>query len=296
LAASVRALTLVTPAGDLYTVDRGTGDDFDGVVLALGRLGVVVSLVLDVVPSFQIAQTVVQNVENTTVADGLAEILSTAYSVSIFTDWGSASRNQVWMKERFDRPGAWQGHPLWGGRAADAEVHPIDGMPPENTTAQLGHPGPWHQRLPHFRFEFMPSSGDELQSEYVLPLEHAGAAWRALSEIRELLDPVVQISEIRAIAADSMWLSMTGGVPSVAFNFTWTPDAAAVAPRVAAVEDLLTPLGARPHWGKVFTTKPDTLARLYPRLPDFRRLVIGADPTGKFGNDVVDRWIGLSGQ
>ena len=293
LAASVRSLTLVTPAGDLLTLDRAAGEEFNGVVLALGRLGVVVGLVLDLVPSFQVAQTVVEGVDDTMLASGLESILSAAYSVSIFTDWGRENRNQVWVKERIDRVGAWRGSPLWGGRAAEVERHPIHGMPPENATAQLGRPGPWNERLPHFRFEFIPSSGNELQSEYLLSLEHAASAWLAMSQMRDFLRPVVQISEIRAVAPDSMWLSLTGGLPSVAFHFTWVRDQTAVAPRVAAVEERLEPFAARPHWGKVFTTTPATLARLYPRLPDFRRLVTDVDPTGKFGNDLVDRWIGL---
>ncbi len=296
LGARVRALSLVTASGDVVTLEREAGDEFDGVVLALGRLGVVVSLVLDLVPTFQVAQTVVDDVDDAVLADGLGAILSAAYSVSIFTGWGAEGRNQVWVKERVDRPDAWQGQTLWGGRAAEVERHPITGMPPGNTTAQLGAPGPWNERLPLFRLEFMPSSGDELQSEYLLPLEHAGSAWHALSDMREFLRPVVQISEIRAVAPDSMWLSMTGGLPSVAFHFTWVPDKMAVAPRVAEVEERLQPFAARPHWGKVFSMTPAALARLYPHLPDFRRLVVDADPTGKFGNDLVDGWIGLASE
>jgi xylitol oxidase len=293
LGAGVRALTLVTAEGDLRTFDRDVDDDFDGVVLSLGRLGVVVSMVLDVVPTYSVAQTVVDAVDDAALGEGLADILAAAYSVSVFTDWGPRWLNRVWMKERVDRPGAWDGSRLWGGRVAEVEHHPISGLAADTTTRQLGVPGPWNERLPHFRLEFVPSSGDELQSEYLLPVEHASAAWHALSEIREQLHPAVQVCEIRSLAPDPMWLSLTGGAPSVAFHFTWVSDAAAVAPRVATVEERLQPFGARPHWAKVFTTPPATLARLYPRLPDFRRLVTDLDPAGKLGNALVDGWIGL---
>ena len=60
-----------------------------------------------------------------------------------------------------------------GGRLADGPRHMAPGMPPANCTAQEGVPGPWHERLPHFRVEFTPSSGDELQSEYFVPREAA---------------------------------------------------------------------------------------------------------------------------
>ena len=289
LAASVRSLTLVTAGGDLLTIDRTAGEEFNGWVLALGRLGIVVGLVLDLVPHFRVAQTVVEGVDDATIVDGIEEVLSAAYSVSIFTDWRPTGPNQIWLKERVDRAGSWAGQPLWGGRAADAPRHPVRGMPPENATTQLGEPGPWNERLPHFRLEFVPSSGDELQSEYLVPMEHARPAWQALSDIRAVLQPVLQICEIRAVAPDPMWLSLTGGAPTAAFHFTWVRDTVAVEAVVGAVEEQLAPFGARPHWGKVFTTPPDVLARLYPRLPDFRRLVTDVDPTGKFGNDLVDR-------
>ena len=295
LPASVRSVTLVTATGDLLTIERGD-DGFDGAVVALGRLGVVTSMVLDVVPSFDVEQSVVKRVAQEAVGDHLVAMLSAAYSVSVFTGWDETVGSQVWIKDRVGDPDGWKGAALWGGRPAETPLNPVPGMPAENATAQLGEPGPWNERLPHFRYEFTPSSGEELQSEYLLPIEHASAAWAAMREISERLRPVVQVSEIRAVAPDPAWLSLTGGVPCVAFHFTWVPDHEAVAPRIAAVEERLAPFGARPHWGKLFAIGPDALAGLYPRLGDFRRLVTDLDPGGKLGNDLVDGWIGLGAQ
>lgn len=295
LAAGVRALTLVTGTGDLVRLDRtSAGEAFDGSVVALGRLGIVVEMVLDLHPGFEVAQTVVEDVPDSSVADRLHEILAAAYSVSIFTGWGEEGLNQVWLKEAVGRDGAWSGATTWGGEPAQREHNPVPGMPPRNATAQLGVVGPWNERLPHFRMEFTPSSGAELQSEYLLPLEHAVPAWHALSRLRQRIAPVVQVAEIRTVAADPLWLSMAGGTASVAFHFTWHPDAEAVAPVVEAIEDSLAPFTARPHWGKVFATPPPVLERLYPRLPDFRRLVGELDPGRKFGTVLVDRWLGLT--
>ncbi len=293
LSAGVGSLTMVTAGGDLLRVDREShGEDYGGFVIALGRLGIVTELVLDLVPAFEVAQTVVEDVAEEVAVEQLPAILAAAYSVSIFTDWRS-ERVQVWVKEQLGRTDGWSGRPLWGGRLADGPRHPIAGMPTQNATTQLGIPGPWSERLPHFRLDFTPSSGKELQSEYVVPMTRAAEAWRALGVVRERIARVLQVSEIRAIAADDLWLSPTGGSPSVAFHFTWIPDTEAVLPVVAAVEQQLAPLGARPHWGKVFSTPPSALADLYPRMDDFRRLVTTLDPTGVFGNELVDTWIGL---
>jgi xylitol oxidase len=288
LGASVSAATVLTASGDVVRVDRDD-PDFDGWVLALGRLGVVVALTLDVVPTFDVGQTVVDRVPDERVESGLADILAAAYSVSVFTTWGLVAVSQVWVKELAGRTLSAE---RWGGADADGPRHPVAGMPVEYATEQFGVPGPWHQRLPHFRFDFVPSSGDELQSEYFVPMTRATEAWRAVDAIREVIHPLLHVSELRAVAADPMWLGLTAGAPSLALHFTWRPGPG-VADAVAALEQQLAPYDARPHWGKVFSVSPRRLEELYPRLPDFRRLVRAVDPDAKFGSDLVDGWIGL---
>lgn len=290
LSAAARSLTLVTAAGDLLRVERGSAE-WPAAALSLGRLGVVAELELDLVPHFEIAQTVLDHPDEAEVASRLMEVLAAAYSVSVFTDW--AGHLQIWVKEQVGRAGSWDGATTWGGRPADGPRHPIPGMPVESTTEQLGAPGPWGDRLPHFRAGFTPSAGAELQSEFLLPLTRATDAWAALSEIRDTIAPVLQISEVRAIAPDDLWLSPTGGLLSVAFHFTWQPDTARVLPVVRLVEERLAEFGARPHWGKVFTAGRAELARVHPRLGDFAALARELDPDRKLGNDLVDGWLGL---
>lgn len=291
LGRSVRELTMVQADGRLVTVSRAeAGEEFDGYVLALGRLGIVTELVLDVGPTFEVEQTVVVDVPDDRLAGQLVEILAAAYSVSVFTAL-EHDRNRVWLKARTGDPSA-RPADLWGGRLADVAQHPIDGIDASSATQQLGVPGPWHERLPHFRLEFQPSAGEELQSEYLLPLADAGAAWAALLELRETIRPPLLTIEIRCVAADSMWLSETGGQECVAFHFTWERDIARVEPVLRAVERALAPYDARPHWGKVFTLSDAELARLYPRRGDFAGLVERHDPTGRFGNDLVNGWLG----
>jgi xylitol oxidase len=281
LAASVREVELVTADGSTVAVGR---DDprFDGAVTALGALGVVTALTLDLEPAYEVAQHVFTELP----LAGLdyEAVAASAYSVSLFTDWRSPGFRQVWLKRRTDQA------PVdfpWAPPATE-KMHPVPGMPAVNCTEQFGVPGPWHERLPHFRAEFTPSSGAELQSEYLLPREHATAALHAVEAIGATLAPVLQICEVRTIAADAQWLGPAYGRDSVALHFTWVADTNLVLPVVRRLEAALDGFDARPHWGKVFTTPTETLRRRYPRLPDFASLTAELDPRGAFRNTFVE--------
>jgi len=179
----------------------------------------------------------------------------------------------------------------WAAPATE-KLHPVPGMPAVNCTEQFGVPGPWHERLPHFRAEFTPSSGAELQSEYLLPREYAVDVLHALDGIRATVAPVLQTCEIRTVAADPQWLSPAYGRDTVAVHFTWVEDTQAVLPVVRRLEEALDPFDARPHWGKVFTTPAPVLRGRYPRLADFRVLARALDPDGKFANPFVRTVLG----
>ncbi len=286
LGAAVRGLELVRPDGELMSI--GADDPrLAGAVVSLGALGVVTALTLALEPTFDVAQVVVDDVPHPALLDDLPEVMGSAYSVSAFTDWADPLRWQVWRKHRVKAGGPVPTSDLLGGRLADGARHPVPGVDPVHCTQQLGEPGPWNERLPHFRREFTPSSGEELQSEFMVPLQHARAAVEAVAEVRELIAPLLMICELRAIAADDLWLSMAQGRDSLALHFTWVRDEAAVAPVVAAIEARLAPFAARPHWGKVFTAERDALRLLYPRWDDFADLVADVDPTGKVRGDFV---------
>ncbi|MEV4541314.1 FAD-binding protein [Micromonospora echinaurantiaca] len=284
LATAVAGLELVTADGDLLTVDRAS-DSFAGMVVALGALGVVTRLTLDVVPTFDLRQYVRLDLPR----EALDAAFDSAYSVSVFTDWRSPRLREVWRKQRADQPPPptdWL-----GTTAADRPRHPVPGMPAENCTAQLGEPGPWHERLPHFRLGFTPSSGEELQSEYHLPRAAAAEALAALDGVAHLIAPVLQVCELRTVAADDLWLSPNQGRDSLAVHFTWIADAAAVLPVVAAVEERLAPFAPRPHWGKVFGLAPDAVAATYPRHADFTALLRRLDPQAKFHTALLAHYL-----
>ncbi|MBA2809902.1 FAD-binding protein [Streptomyces sp. KM273126] len=280
LASAVREVELVTADGEVVVIGRGDAR-FGGAVTSLGALGVVTALTLDLEPAFEVSQHVYVDLP----LAGLdhAAVAATAYSVSLFTDWREPRFNHVWVKRRTDEP------PVdfpWAPPAT-AAVHPVPGIPAGNCTQQFGVPGPFHERLPHFRAEFTPSSGAELQSEYLLPRQYALDALHALDAVREVIAPVLQTCEVRTVAADEQWLSPSFGRDTVALHFTWIDDTAAVLPVVRRVEEALDPYEPRPHWGKIFTVPSAVLRERYPRLGDFRALAEELDPAGTFRNAFV---------
>lgn len=300
LAAAVRELELVTADGGTLGLSRDAdGDRFEGAVVSLGALGVVTHLTLDAVPAFRIRQRVLTGLRLADAAAHFDAITGAAYSVSLFTDWRAPRFGQVWLKERVtpddgdaDDPGR---DPVdlaavlpWA-RPADRPMHPVPGMDPANCTPQDGSPGPWHERLPHFRPGFVPSSGAELQSEYLVPRRHAVAALHALDALRADIAPVLQVCEVRTVAADRLWLSPAYGRETVGLHFTWVKDTAAVLPVLARIEQALAPCEPRPHWGKLSTTAPGQVRAAYPRMDDFRALAAAADPGGTFRNAFLTR-------
>lgn len=294
LASAVTAVRLVGPGGELTELTQADDPDrFPGAVVNLGALGVVVELTLEIEPTYEVAQWVYHDVPLDGVAARFDEVYGAAYSVSTFTTWDRPTAT-VALKRRTDGPGG-GAHPgaRWqGGTLATEPWHPIAGMPAAYCTPQLGAPGPWHERLPHFRPEFTPSRGEELQSELFLPRAAAPAAMAALRGLGERLAEVVQVSEVRTVAADEEWLSPAHGRDTAAFHFTWVKDTEAVLPVLGAVEERLGELGARTHWGKLTTRRPGDVAASYARLDDFRALAAELDPAGTFRNAYVDELLG----
>jgi xylitol oxidase len=289
LATAVAGLELVTASGEVLTASRGD-PDFDGLVVGLGALGAVTRVTLDVEPAYQVRQRTFQDLPWISLFERFDEVTSAGYSVSLFTRW-TATVDQVWVKSRVTEQLEEVRGDLLGAVPATADRHPILGIDPVNCTPQLGVPGPWSDRLPHFRMGFTPSSGEELQSEYHVPRRHAVPALRALLALGDRIRPVLQVSELRTVAADRLWMSPQHGQDTMAVHFTWLPDLAAVEPVLAAVEAALDPFEARPHWGKLFLADAAAMARRYPRLPDFAGLAGRLDPRGVFINAWLRRHV-----
>ena len=287
LAAAVSALELVSADGSIRRLARGDLD-FDGAVVSLGALGLVARASLDVVPAFELRQYVFENLPWSAVETDLDEILAGGYSVSLFTTWSERGIDQVWLKTTEELGSR---STYFGATAARQPRNPVPGAPAENCTEQLGVPGPSGERLPHFRLGFTPSGGAEIQTEYIVAREHGAEALQELRRLAGVVSPLLLISEIRTVAADTLWLSPFSAQESIAFHFTWKPLADEVLAVLPRIEAALAPFRARPHWGKLFTSSPQELEAVYPKLPAFRQLRQRLDSSGKFSNAFSARYV-----
>lgn len=289
LAQAVVGLDVVRASGAVDRVDASSPDDaLDAHRVALGALGVVTAVELAIEPTFQVATTVHLDLPWDAVSVHFDDVMSDAYSVSMFTSFDDRGARQVWTKHRIDEPGPAVDLVALGARRADGPVHPGENDA-ASVTEQGGVPGPWAERLPHFRSTFTPSTGAEIQAEYLIPAAHAVAALDALRPLEPVFAPLLIASEVRTIAADTAWLAPSTGRQSVGLHFTFRRDPAAVASAVERIEAALAPFAPRPHWGKVSAAGVERLHEVYPRLGDFAALARDLDPSGRFRNAFLAR-------
>ena len=290
LATAVSGLEIVNAAGDVVKLSRQKdGETFHGAVVGLGALGAVTKVTLDLQPSYQMQQYVYENLPLSELKEHFDAIESAAYSVSLFTDWQKQRINEVWLKHRMENGKSLDAPAeFYGAKRATKNLHPIAELSAENCTEQMGVPGPWFDRLPHFRMGFTPSAGKELQAEYFVPRKKAVEAILAVEKLRDQVGPHLLIAEIRTIAGDNFWMSPCYKQPCVTIHFTWKPDWPAVSKLLPMIERELAPFEARPHWGKLFTIAPARLRSLYEKLPEFVALTERYDPHGKFRNEFLN--------
>jgi alditol oxidase len=291
LATAAAGLEIVTADGKIMNLSREhDSETFNGAVVGLGALGVITKVTLDIQPSFIMRQYVYENLPLSELKDHFDAIESSGYSVSLFTDWQNKRINELWIKSRVEPGQEFHATPeFFGAKLATRNLHPIAALSAENCTEQMGVPGPWYERLPHFRMGFTPSAGKELQSEYFVPRQHAVEAILAVERLRDQVGPALLITEIRTIAADNLWMSPCYEQDCVTIHFTWKPDWPAVSRLLPVIETELAPFKARPHWGKLFTTSPAELKRIYRKMPEFIELSKRYDPQGKFRNEYLNK-------
>lgn len=289
LSSAVRGMKIMNAAGEIIELK----DELSSAIVHLGALGIVTEVTLAIQPTFQVRQYVYQYLPMENLKDHFDEIFSSGYSVSLFTDWSKDTINQVWVKKRVsaedpaDAPAE-----LFGAKAATKDLHPIESISAVNCTPQLGVAGPWHERLPHFKLDFTPSAGEELQAEYFVPRKFGYAAIAKVYALREQVNPLIQISEVRSIAADDLLMSPMREQDSIAIHFTWKKDWEGVKNVLPLIEQALGPFNVRPHWGKLFTLDPKVLQGRYKGLSQFKELIAKYDPKGKFRNEFLERNLG----
>jgi len=288
LSTGIRALEFITPSGELQTISQGD-PDFAGAAVALGALGPISRVTLAVEPTYLVRQDTYRALSWDALLSDVGAIFHAGYSVSIFTDWVS-DVSDLWVKTRMDA-GTSVLDDLYGALRETSQRNVLDGV--DNMTVQGGVPGPWSERLPHFRIDATPSNGDEIQTEYLVAMEDAAEALAAVRALGDQIAPALLISELRTVAGDELWLSTAYGRDSLCIHFTWKNLPTEVNAVIPHIEAALAPFAARPHWGKVNGIGLATIESLYERLPEFRALVGRRDPERKFGNEYVRSRLGV---
>jgi xylitol oxidase len=288
LATQVSAVEFVKADGDVVTLSRKDGEVFNGVVVGLGSFGVVTKITLDLLPTFNMQQAVYRNVPMNVLEKDFEAIMSSGYSVSLFTDWRNKNVNEVWIKSRIESDVKSLAPEFFGAKLATQNMHPIEDQPAENCTDQMGVPGVWYERLPHFKMGFTPSAGKELQAEYFVPFEYGYEALMAVEKLHDRISPHLFISEIRSVAADDLWMSPCYKTKCVALHTTWKQEES-VMKLLPLVEQQLAPFNPVPHWGKLFTLAPSLIQLRFDKLNDFKQLMHQYDPKGKFRNEFLDK-------
>jgi xylitol oxidase len=286
LSAAIAGIEYVAADGDLHHATR-KDDNFDGMPVGLGAFGITVRVTLDIEPTYDIRQDAYTSLTWDRVLADPDAVMNSAYSVSLFTDWTGPTLRAAWVKRRTTDADNQDVDDFFGAQRDPGPVRFIDA--PEDNLTICGVPGPWSQRLPHFRLDSTPSNGDEIQTEYFVDKRHAAQALEALRQRASKIAPVLQVSEIRSIAADSLWLSGSYQCETIALHFTWLNRQDQVNAAVSQVEQALEPFAARPHWGKVSHVTAERVTALYPRLKDARELFERLDPEGRFSNDRLER-------
>ena len=294
LATAMQGFELLTPQGDLLWADPQSNSDlFYAAGVSMGALGIMTKIKLAIQPTYEVSQRVYENLPMETLKDNFDAIMSSGYSVSFFTHWLDKNINQVWVKSREDALGEIPTD-FYGATPATEDLHPIKVNSPINCTPQMGVAGPWHERLPHFKMDFTPSNGDELQSEFFVARENAFEAIMAIEALHEKVSPLLYVTEIRCIAADDFWMSTAYQRESVAIHFTWKPDTPGVLAVLPELQAALQPFEGRPHWGKIYTLPANELKARYPKFDDFLALKEQLDPKGVLNNTYLNRALEIS--
>lgn len=292
LATHVAGIEMVKADGELVQLSREThGERFNGMVVALGGLGVVTRVTLEVVPAFSMRQTIYRGLPLDDLANHFDEIMGSGYSVSLFTPWKNKIVDQIWVKEiASDRPYSPRLN-LFGATAATEKRDPLDGVSAERCTEQMGIHGPWYNRLPHFHIHNTWLDTDELQTEYFVSRENAVDALLAVEALNLHTNPAMKVCEVRTMKGDDLWLSMAYGRNTVGLHFSWYHQLDEATKLMTLVENALAPFDPRPHWGKLHTMPPEQVIEQYKRMAEFRTLRAEFDPEQKFVNPYIAQYL-----
>ncbi|MGW6495429.1 D-arabinono-1,4-lactone oxidase [Nonomuraea angiospora] len=299
LADQVAELELVLADGSVTTA--GPGEDlFDAARVGLGALGVLTAVTLRVEPAFLLHNRR-RKLALSEMLDSLDELTSANEHLDFF--W-LPHTDACLVKTNNRSPGP--------ARPPGALRHWLDNVFLENTVfgaaCALGAHFPG--LIPRINAVSAAALGDSesvdtsykiftarrdvrfLEMEYAVPRERLG---QALRETRDLIDrmdwKITFPVEVRVTPPSDAWLSTAYGRSSAYIAchiYRPTPNPA----YFEGVEEIMTRLDGRPHWGKLHTRDASYLNKVYPRFADFTALRDRLDPGRLFGNDYLDRVLG----
>ena len=266
--ASLRACRIVAGTGDVVAIDAATPDLLAAAQVAIGMLGVMTEVEIEVVPRYRLAQ----RIEWWSYERLLAEwdervarhrhfscfwcpLAESAGLYGLERDDGGPTADMVWVKMLDDVGDNGAGEA--GGRVDRSyRLYPI---------------GPFE---PNFH-----------ELEYYVHLDRAKEAAVAMRELMLASQPdAVFPLELRTVAAETAYLSPQFEMPTLVLSVSGRPGTE-YWDYLRRVDALLGELDARVHWGKLHFLTQQQLHRRYPRAEDFIEIRRRLDPEGVFLND-----------
>ncbi|MCF7547859.1 D-arabinono-1,4-lactone oxidase [Pseudonocardia sp. WMMC193] len=300
IAAQVRGFEIVLADG---SVVRADGDLLRLGRIGLGALGVVTSVTLETVPAFALRARerlvpLEQALELATLDADHAEFYwfpHTEHAVlKSHTRTASWSHN-VDIGARKRRYGSLMRDEVLGNGGFALVCALGDRVPAlvprlNRVSSRLMPAGEYTDRS--YRVFCSPRRVRFVEMEYAVPLSALGAAFAGLRSAAERYARAVTVPvEVRLTAADDVPLSMAYGRES-AYLAVHVHAGQPYEAYFAAVEQVMTGLDGRPHWGKVHTRTAADLRTVHPCLDEFRALQQRLDPGGLFHNPHRERVLG----
>ena len=299
LSAQVRALRLVTAAGEIREVDGG--EDLLAARVAIGSLGVVTEVTLQTVPAFTL-RGVDAPAALAEVLDGLDARVEGHRHFEFFV-FPHADSALTRTNDSVDEPAqprsrrrAYVDDVLLANRAFQLACVIGRTLPPaipslNRLVTRLAGASTRIDRSD--RIFATPRLVRFTEMEYAFPRPVAADAVRAIKATAERYAINFPI-EVRFVAPDDALLSPayereTAYIAVHAFKgMEWEP-------YFRAVEAIADEHGGRPHWGKRHFQTAATLAPRYPEWERFAAVRARLDPDGVFSNVYTDRVLGPAG-
>uniref|UniRef100_A0A915D0Y3 FAD-binding PCMH-type domain-containing protein n=1 Tax=Ditylenchus dipsaci TaxID=166011 RepID=A0A915D0Y3_9BILA len=289
LATQVLGLQMVLADGSVVQYSKGQNDtELAAATVGLGALGIVTQVTLQAQPTYNLAINVFENMDMSVLDTQLYNITHSGYAINMWSTFGTPGvLDQVWITTKVDSNGVnayGNVSQLYGAPAATAQSSPIAALPPTYVVPQMGIVGPYYERLTDYDLGLSGQEGQQTQSEYYVDFDDFVPALKALQTLSAEINAVVYVALFRITEKDELWMSPQYKKTTMAIHFSWQPKLDQVMALLPKIEAALAPFNPIPHWGKLYTLKPEQYLPLLPKYPEWREQVELHDPTHKFRN------------